>query len=166
MLVNSIKTLHSNISFLEGEWNSRDARWVNSQITVFLGNWMFKPEEGRGDFFIYTIFRCVGTSHNSYLSLCLTCSMWVALSASVFTESVKKTGVWVLLEPATPVVICKILFLQMVLKVANKGEQIFSVSALTIQKPTASVEDWEEMLNKEILVPQITLKISTYNIPS
>lgn len=70
-----------------------------------------------------------------------------------------------LLEPATPAVICKILFVQIVLKVANKGEPIFSLSALNIQKPSASVEDWEEMLKKEIsvfiAVPQITLRIST-----
>lgn len=69
------------------------------------------------------------------------------------------------LEPATPLVICKILFVQMVLKVVNKGEQIFSLSALNIQKPTTSVEDWEEILNKGISVcievPRIPLKMST-----
>lgn len=53
----------------------------------------------------------------------------------------------------------------MVLEVVNKGEQIFSLSALNIQKPTTSVEDWEEILNKGISVcievPQIPLKMST-----
>lgn len=50
------------------------------------------------------------------------------VSFSKTTESVGKAGVRVLLEPATPAVICKILFVQIVLKVANKGEQILSLS--------------------------------------
>lgn len=49
------------------------------------------------------------------------------VSFSETTDSVRKAGVSVLLEPATPVVICKILFVQIVLKVANKGEQILSL---------------------------------------
>lgn len=41
-------------------------------------------------------------------------------------QALLKAGVAVLLKPATPVVICKILFVQIVLKAVNKGEQILS----------------------------------------
>lgn len=47
-------------------------------------------------------------------------------------ESVRNTGVSVLLAPAALVVICKILSVQIVLKVANKGEQILSLQTLNI----------------------------------
>lgn len=49
-------------------------------------------------------------------------------------DSVRNSGVSVLLEPATQVVICKILSVQIVLKVANKGEQILSLQTLNIPK--------------------------------
>ena len=47
-------------------------------------------------------------------------------------ESLRNPGVSVLFEPATLVVICKILSVQIVLKVANKGEQILSLQTLNI----------------------------------
>lgn len=46
--------------------------------------------EVRGDCFPYTTFSCGGTSHNNYLNLCLPCSMWVVLSASVDYRVCKK----------------------------------------------------------------------------
>lgn len=50
-----------------------------------------------------------------------------AVKFSETTGSVREAGVSVLLEPATPVVICKILFVETVLRVVvNKGEQILS----------------------------------------
>jgi len=49
------------------------------------------------------------------------------VSFSETTDSVRKAGVSVFLEPVTPVVICKILFVQIVLKGANKSEQMLSL---------------------------------------
>lgn len=49
------------------------------------------------------------------------------VSFSEAAGSVRKAGASVLLEPATPVVIWKILFVQIVFQVANKGEQILSL---------------------------------------